>query len=336
MTDREIDMQKPTCHLPLFTLLALLLIATQTLAKPDVIAHRGASGYLPEHTLEAAIMAYVQGADFIEQDLVMSKDGHLIVLHDIHLETVTNVEEVFPDRHRQDNRYYALDFTLQELKKLHVHERQDAQGKQVFSGRFAGLSEFRIATFRQQIELIGQLNRQFDKQVGLYPEIKSPQWHRQQGVDISKAVLKVLREYQLDTPSSEVYLQCFDFDELKRIRNELNAKVKLVQLIAENSWAESTTDYDWLKTSQGLAEVAQIAQGIGPWIPQLVNPDTLQPSEILTSAKQLGLVIHPYTFRQDQLPKDMSRQQLLDLLFKQLKVDGVFTDFTDTVVDYLN
>ncbi|GAA0858379.1 glycerophosphodiester phosphodiesterase [Aliiglaciecola litoralis] len=305
------------------------------MAKPVVIAHRGASGYLPEHTLEAAILAYAQGADFIEQDIVLSKDHVPIVLHDIHLESVTNVESVFPNRHRADNRFYAIDFTLAELQQLQKHERTDPQGHQVYANRYQGLSPFKISTLEQHINLVMQLNRQFGKQVGWYPEIKSPAWHRQQGADISKVVLELLRKYQLDRADSNLFVQCFDFTETQRLRNELGAKVKLVQLIAENDWNESSTNYDRLKTIEGLKEIARVAQGIGPWLPQLFDLNTLQPTDLTKHAKQQGLLIHPYTFRVDQLPQGLNSQATLDILFEGLQVDGVFSDFTDVVVDYL-
>jgi glycerophosphoryl diester phosphodiesterase len=305
--------------------------------KPLIIAHRGAPGYLPEHTLESITLVYAQGADFIEQDLVVTKDSKLIVLHDIHLETVTNVEQVFPSRKREDGRYYVLDFTLAELKTLNVHERQDANGKQVFPNRYQGKGKgtFHIATFEEQIELIQQLNRQFNKTIGFYPEIKSPAWHREQGVDISQLVLAVLRKHKLDDPDKAVYLQCFDFSETQRLRNDLDAKVKLIQLIGENDWQESPTDYDFLKTPAGLKAIAKVAQGIGPWIPQLVDLKTLQPTAFVEQAHTAGLKVHPYTFRKDALPENINTQQTLQLLFKDLKVDGLFTDFTDTVVNYL-
>jgi glycerophosphoryl diester phosphodiesterase len=319
-------------------LLGLLMIAftSQVIAsKPLVIAHRGAPGYLPEHTLESVTLAYALGADFIEQDLVVTKDLKLIVLHDIHLETVTNVEQVFPIRKREDGRYYALDFTLTELKTLNVHERQDANGNQVFPNRYKGKGTFQIATFEEQIELIQQLNRQLNKNTGLYPEIKSPAWHKEQGVDISQLVMAVLRKHQLDDPNKAIYLQCFDFAETQRLRNDLNAKVKLIQLIAENDWLESPTDYDDLKTQAGLKAIAKVAQGVGPWIPQLVDLKTMQPTAFVDQAHIAGLKVHPYTFRKDALPENINTQQTLQLLFKDLKVDGLFTDFTDTVVTYL-
>lgn len=320
-----------------YYLLGLLMIVftSQVIAAtPLIIAHRGAPGYLPEHTLESIILAYSQGADFIEQDLVVTKDLKLVVLHDIHLETVTNVEQTFPQRKRADGRYYALDFTLAELKTLIVHERQDAQGKQVFPNRYQGKGTFRIATFEEQIELIQQLNRQFKKSTGFYPEIKSPAWHQKQGVDISKLVLSMLRKHGLDNADKEIYVQCFDFAETQRLRKELGAKVKLIQLIGENDWLESPTDYEVLKTPIGLKAIAKVAQGIGPWIPQLINLETMLPTNYIKQAHNAGLQVHPYTFRKDALPVNVNAQQMLQLLFDELKVDGLFTDFTDTVVNY--
>jgi glycerophosphoryl diester phosphodiesterase len=312
-----------------------LVVAAKPI-KPLVIAHRGAPGYLPEHTLESVTLAYAQGADFIEQDLVVTKDSKIVVLHDIHLETVTNVEQQFPSRKRQDGRYYALDFTLAELKTLIVHERQDAQGKQVFANRYRGTGAFRIATFEEQIELIQQLNRQLNKSTGFYPEIKSPAWHKEQGVDISQLVVAILRKHGLDDGNKNIYVQCFDFAETQRLRNDLGVKVKLVQLIGENDWLESPTDYDVLKTPAGLQAISKVAQGIGPWIPQLINLETLQPTAYVSQAHTAGLQVHPYTFRNDALPDNVDTQQTLQLLFEELKVDGLFTDFTDTVVNYLN
>ncbi|MFB1036265.1 MAG: glycerophosphodiester phosphodiesterase, partial [Sinobacterium sp.] len=312
-----------------YYLLGLLILAFTSkviAAKALVIAHRGASGYLPEHTLESVTLAYALGADFIEQDLVVTKDSKLIVLHDIHLETVTNVEQVFPSRKREDGRYYVLDFTLAELKTLNVHERQNAKGKQVFSNRYQGNGTFHIATFEEQIELIQQFNHQFNKTTGFYPEIKSPAWHKEQGVDISQLVLAVLRKYELDDADKAVFLQCFDFAETQRLRNVLNAKVKLIQLIGENDWLESPTNYNFLKTPEGLEAIAKVAQGIGPWIPQLVDLKSMQPTGFVKRARIAGLKVHPYTFRKDALPDNVDTQQTMQLLFEELKVDGLFTD----------
>lgn len=311
------------------------LFSITSFAKPTVIAHRGASGYLPEHTLEAFILAYSQGADFIEQDIVVSKDGIPVVLHDIHLQTVTNVESQFPHKARKDGQFYALDFTLAELKSLSVHERQNSQGQQVFPNRFKGQSTFKIATFEEQLILLEQLNRQFNKDVGIYPEIKSPKWHRDQGVDISEKVISMLRKYNWDDANKPIFIQCFDFNELSRLKNKLNVRAKLVQLIGENSWNESDTDYDYLKTPKGLTEIANIATGIGPWLPQLIDIPSQTQTALMAEAKKLGLKVHPYTFRKDQLPEGVTSTQALDLIFKVLKADGIFTDFTDVVVNYI-
>ena len=314
------------------------LVSFQSMAF-DVIAHRGASGYLPEHTLASTAMAYAQQPDYIEQDLVMTGDGHLVMLHDIHLETVTNVETVFPNRHREDGRYYALDFTLAELRSLNVHERTDAKGKQVYSNRYQGNGQFTVATFEEHISTILSLNATTGGSVGLYAEIKSPAWHREQGVDISKAVLNTLREHQLDDPKANIFIQCFDFSEIKRLREELGAEVKLIQLLAENSWNETPTNYDKLKTQEGIEELSRYVQGIGPWLGHVTRYEGGKPTTELTpwieTAKQQGLLIHPYTYRTDALPPGISADQLLMLIIKKWQFDGLFTDQVPPVKRFL-
>jgi glycerophosphoryl diester phosphodiesterase len=320
-----------TYAIPLFIGLTSLFSAVNALAKPIVIAHRGAPAYLPEHTLESTTLAHALTPDYIEQDLVLSKDGVPVVLHDIHLETVTDVEQKFPARKRKDNRWYAIDFTLAELRTLRVHERANSDGSQVFPNRYQGMGNFAISTFAEHITLIQNLNRSFNKNIGFYPEIKAPAFHRTEGQDISRIVLNVIREHGLDSADAKIYVQCFDFNETKRLRNELGAKVKLVQLLAENSWEESPTDYDKLKTQSGIREIASVAQGIGPWIPQLVTLEesALSFSQLATYAKENKLVIHPYTHRVDQLPTGITSDQLLSILFDQVGVDGIFSDFPD-------
>ena len=138
------------------TMLALMLagIAPAEEIKPIVIAHRGASGYLPEHTLPAKALAYGLGADFLEQDIVLTKDDVPVVLHDIYLDTVTDVARRFAGRQRADGRYYALDLTLAELKQLRVTERFNAKtGKPVYPQRFpAEQSEFHLATLEEELK----------------------------------------------------------------------------------------------------------------------------------------------------------------------------------------
>lgn len=323
--------------LPLYLIL-LHLCSTTVLAQPLVIAHRGASGYLPEHTSEALVMAYMQNADYIEQDLVLSKDGHLMVLHDIHIDTTTDVAQKFPHKKREDDRFYAIDFTLAELKTLTVFERRNLQQQQVYPNRFQADASFQIATLDEHIQLIQQLNRQLNKHTGWYIEIKAPQWHLEQGQDIAAALVTKLEKFQLNKPQAPVYVQCFDFKHSKRLRRELGLKTQLVQLIGENDWDESDTDYEYLKTPKALAEIASFADGIGPWIPQVLHLREGQyySTGYAEQAQKAGLAVHPYTFRSDALPDGIAETMLLDALFNKAGVDGVFTDFTDIVVNYIN
>lgn len=303
--------------------------------KPIVVAHRGASGYLPEHTLEAATLALKQGADYIEQDLVLSSDGHLLVLHDIHIETVTNVEDVFPNRRRADGRFYAIDFSLSEIKQLEVHERQNIDQQQVFPLRYSGNEIFRVASFEEHINLIARYNEQNNRSVGLYAEIKAPEWHLSQGVNIAEALVKALKKQNFNKPSANIYLQSFEPNSLQYLRQQLGTQFKLVQLIAENSWQESSADYEYLKTPEGLSFIASYADGIGPWMPQLYDFDTSFSMSLARDAKRHGLLIHPYTFRNDALPKGHTANDVLKIMFRDLEVDGIFTDHSDIVITWL-
>ncbi|MDH3275362.1 MAG: glycerophosphodiester phosphodiesterase [Gammaproteobacteria bacterium] len=307
-----------------------------------VIAHRGASGYLPEHTLPAKAMAYAQGAHFIEQDLVLSKDDHVVVLHDHHLDSVTNVHDVFPDRARADGRYYVIDFTLVELRELAVSERfklSDGEKTAVFEQRFPlEKSSFRIATFAEEIELIQGLNRSTGRAVGIYPEIKSPAFHRGEGKDISVAVLKVLKAYGYDEQQGSVFLQCFDASELQRIRDELfpsmNMTVPLVQLLGTGPAFRAAL------IPAGMKKVASYADGIGPSMQLIVEPDSvagkLKTTNLVQLAHDQGLVVHPYTFRRDLLPAYANDyDDLLEIFLDDIGVDGVFTDFPDLTVEYI-
>ncbi|MFT7259115.1 MAG: glycerophosphoryl diester phosphodiesterase [Glaciecola sp.] len=298
-----------------------------------VIAHRGASGYLPEHTLDAATLAFMQGAHYIEQDIVLTSDNIPIVLHDIHIETVTNVESIFPKRHRSDNRYYAIDFTWAEIQQLLVHEREDELGNRVYTGRYNGTDTFKVASFEQHIELITQLNNTFAKNVSFYSEIKAPEWHLSEGKDITAIVVNVMEKHGLTQPDANILIQCFYPETLKRLKNEFKVSIGLVQLIADNSWDESSADYDHMQTKQGLEEVAKYASGIGPWLPQTYNPESASGTALLYNAKALGLIIHPYTFRADDLTFDMDAETLLDLIQNKLKLDGIFTDHADVTLE---
>ena len=244
-----------------------------------MIAHRGASGYLPEHTLAAKALAYGLGADFLEQDIVATRDDKLIVLHDIHLDTVSDVAERFPGRARDDGRWYARDFDLAEIRTLRAFERVEP-----------------------------------DRLGAVFPD-RFP-----------------IRTGYFSIPTLED-LQCFDPEETRRLRAELDTELRIVQLIADNAWGESSADYDHLLSAEGLAGVAGYADAIGPWMNQLYRVGAGgQPEStgVVEAAHDAGLAVHPYTFRADALPPGFSDYPSMVRWFRDaLAVDGLFTDFTD-------
>ncbi|NHO87551.1 glycerophosphodiester phosphodiesterase [Pseudoteredinibacter isoporae] len=331
--------------------MALAASVDKSPSKALVIAHRGASGYLPEHSLAAKALAYGMGADYIEQDIVMSKDDALLVLHDPFLDRVTNVAEVFPGRARSDGRYYAIDFTLAEIKKLAMTEifgKKDGKAVQRYPNRFPmGSSSFQVSTLSEELELIQGLNKSTGKNIGIYPEIKAPALHRAAGKDISVAVLKELKKYGYVNQADKVFLQCFDANELERIDRELmpglEMNLKLVQLIAMTSWGEGMSqnalgleiepyNYDWMMAPGAAKKIAAYAEGIGPWFPMLLDRESGKANHMVSEAHAAGLQVHPYTFRADegQVPKQFkSFEEFVAYFIGQVKVDGVFTDFPD-------
>jgi len=305
--------------------------------RPLIIAHRGASGYLPEHTLAAKALAYGQGADYLEQDVVLSKDGVPVIFHDTHIDTTTDVAKKFPGRQRADGRFYALDFTLAELKQLDVSERFNPKtGKAAFPRRFpVGVGSFSVVTLEEEIQFIQQLNRSTGRNVGIYPELKAPAWHRKEGQDLAAAVLPILRRYGYDAKDSACFVQCFELAEIKRLRGELAWKGKLIMLLGGKGQGAGDTDFTYLQTDVGLADLAKIVDGIGPPISSVVNgksPAERKVTDLAVRAHKAGLLSHPYTLRADELPPCVTTvDELLRVLFDEAKVDGVFTDFPDLV-----
>ncbi|WP_368448220.1 glycerophosphodiester phosphodiesterase [Cobetia amphilecti] len=325
-----------------------------------VVAHRGASGYLPEHTLAAKAMAYAQGADFLEQDVVMSKDDQLVVLHDRFLDRVTNVAEVFPERARDDGRYYAIDFTLDELRKLSFSEGFTVKdGEQVadYPERFPlGKSHFGLHTLSEEIEMIQGLNHSTGRDVGLYVEIKAPWFHQSEGKQVSRAVLETLKQYGYVAHDDNAVVQVFDPNGLKRIHDtlqpELEMDLRLVQLMGETSWDMTFQpdadgklepyDYDWMYQEGGMQRIATYADGIGPWKPMVIEDsstrDDIKVTPMVEEAHAQGLIVMPYTFRLDEgrIPDWASDyDDMLRAFFIDAKVDGVFTDYPDRAVQWL-
>lgn len=319
--------------------LALLTGSVMSADTPIIIAHRGASAYLPEHTLPAKALAHAMGADFIEQDVVLSRDGVPIVLHDIHLEATTDVADRFADRCRDDGHYYAIDFSLEEIRGLRARERRGADGQPVFAGRFPDdTGRFSVPTLTDEIALIGGLNRSRGIEIGLYIEMKNTAFHWQEGQDLPAAVLQVLKDTGWDQRPGQVFLQSFEPMALRHLRDELKTTLPLIQLIGDNAWVpDGAVDFDHLRTDAGLDEIASYADGIGPWLMHLytgASPEGRpQVTDLARRAHDRDLLVHPYTFRADQLPSGIADfASLHRLFFVELGIDGVFTDFPDLSV----
>lgn len=320
---------------PIFHLLILSVFfgckpvkTSNKMDKKIVVAHRGASGYLPEHTMEAKAMAYAMQPDFIEQDLVLSKDNVPIVIHDIYLDDVTDVAEKFPTKKRDDGRFYVIDFTFNELQKLNVTERFDPKtGTQFYKNRFPkGKGNFKLHSLQQEIELIQGLNKSTQNNIGIYPEIKNPKFHHENGKDIAKITLKILSEYGYKTQKDKCIFQCFDAKELERVRKELQSDLFLVQLI------------EFEEETKNLKHFATYANGIGPWYKQILNKKVdgkWQFTSLVKDAHELGLQVHPYTFRADQLGEFSSFNEQLQTILIDANADGGFTDFPDKMKAFL-
>jgi glycerophosphoryl diester phosphodiesterase len=296
---------------------------------PIVIAHRGASGYLPEHTLAAKALAHGLGADYIEQDVVATRDSRLVVLHDLYLDDVTDVALKFPGRQRSDGRHYVIEFDWAELETLTVFERRAAgTARPKYSARFpADVGLFGIATLGEELQLIAGLNRSTGRTAGIYPEIKDPAWHRRHGIDLSKLVLAELRAFGYSRAEDTAFVQCFDAAELARVKTELECRLPLIQLVGPEP------EYSKLLTPSGLRSVSDYAYGIGPHYSQIVAAEEGKrphAAELARLAHQAGLRIHAYTFRRDDLPSYVkSLEELLELAFADIAVDGVFSDHPD-------
>lgn len=353
-----------------FKLTSLLLVTTTILGgcvmqtsgeiqQRIVIAHRGASGYLPEHTLESKALAVGMKADYVEQDLVMTKDNHLVVIHDHFLDGLTDVAQKFPTRHRKDGKYYVMDFTLSEIRSLNMTENfklENGKQVQVYPDRFPiWKSQFKIHTFEEELEFIQGLEKSTGRRIGIYPEIKAPWLHHQEGKDIALATLKVLKKYGYTHKNDPVYLQTFDFNELKRIKTklapQLGMDLKLIQLIAYTDWHETEEknqngkwvnyNYDWFFTPGAMREIAKYADGVGPAWYMLIDDKkstkgNLKYTPMVADIVSQKLELHPYTVRKDALPNYVTNtNELFEALFNHAGATGVFTDFPDLAVKFL-
>jgi glycerophosphoryl diester phosphodiesterase len=311
---------------------------------PIVIAHRGASGHRPEHTLEGYTLAVEMGADFIEPDLVSTKDGVLIARHENEMGGTTDVADRFPDRKRTKTvdgesitGWFSEDFTLAEIKTLRARERL-AFRNQAWNGYYA------IPTLQEVIELAKRRSAETGRTIGIYPETKHPSYFRSIGLALEPPLVKTLTDNGYTDANAPVFIQSFEVQNLKDLSKL--TKVRLVQLLEDGRGkpydfvvAGDRRSYGDLMTPEGLAAIASYASGIGPFkrsiVPLSVTRAMLPPTSLVADAHKAGLVVHPYTFRDE--PEFLAPDYGLDpvkeyLQFFRLGVDGVFSDFGDTAV----
>lgn len=334
---------------------------------PLIVAHRGASGYRPEHTLEAYDLAISQGADYIEPDLVATRDGVLVCRHEPMLSGTTDVAQrpEFADRKRtidfegtEITDYFASDFTLAELQSLRAVQAFPERD-QSFNG------QFKIPTLSQVIALAQARAKETGRSIGIYPEIKHPALHRETGLPLEEALTDMLTQFGWNDKGAPVFIQSFEADSLKRLRPM--TPLPLVQLVDGGEVDLSTgtvgdvIPYDWrlsgrndpyaaMLTPQGLKEVATYADVIAPWKRYFlktiarapVNADTHDSDcdivvdyAMIDAIKASGLKFHTWTLRNEPrrlaAPYDGDPLKEFEHLF-ELGIDGVFTDFPDTGV----
>ncbi len=288
-----------------------------------VIAHRGASGHRPEHTLEAYDLAIDMGADFVEPDLVATKDGVLVARHENEIGETTDVADRFPERRttksidgRQVTGWFTEDFTLAELKTLRARERLPFRSH-AYDGQFA------VPTLDEVLVLLDRRSRELGRTIGVYPETKHPSYFRSIGLPLEPRLVDVLKARGRIGREAAVFIQSFEAESLRVLRG-LTA-LKLVQLLDQG--ADTTSGH--------LAAIAQYADGVGVNTRLLLpaNPDrTLRgPTAVVAEAHRLGLVVHAWTLRSEPvfLSPSYERPEREYEHLAALGVDGIFTDFPD-------
>jgi glycerophosphoryl diester phosphodiesterase len=325
----------------------LLLFTFSPLAAQEklVIAQGGAAGYLMEHTLPSVTLAVAMKADIIKMDLVLSKDNEVIVFGSPFLETATDVAEIFPERSRQDGQYYALDFSLDEIRQLTLRDP---------AGRFPADLHPRltIPTFEEELSLIRSLETSLDQNIRIAVEIKQPWLHRKEERDISVPVLTILRKYGYTGQADNIFLLSYDAAELERIAKTLlpekQMSIKLVQLIESNEGRETMTkewgewasyNYDWMFSNTGLRSLAGSIAAIGLPKEMLVDSQgQLKLDTFVKNAHLLGTMIFTFPVQKDaltRLPFVDSFEEELDFFYFTVGVDGVITDFCGDAAEYL-
>jgi glycerophosphoryl diester phosphodiesterase len=321
-----------------------------------IVGHRGASGYRPEHTLASYELAARMGADYIEPDLVTTKDHVLVARHEPEIGGTTDVAARPEFAARKKTKlldgvavtgWFTEDFTLAELKTLRAKERIPAirQHNTVFDGHY------QIPTFQEVIDLSRRLSRELGRPIGIYPETKHPTYFQQQGLALEPELVKTLNRNGLNHPDAKVFVQSFEVSNLKALHNQL--RVPLVQLTSSSGApydfvvSGDKRTYADIVSAAGLREVATYAQGLGPSKDQVIPLDATgklgQPTALIANAHRAGLVVHPYTFRVENnfLPAEYDSSAVASdsgnlfgeiAAYRKAGIDGLFTDNTDIAV----
>jgi glycerophosphoryl diester phosphodiesterase len=327
--------------------------------KVIIIGHRGAAGYRPEHTLASYELAARMGADYIEPDLVSTKDHVLVARHEPNITDTTDVADhpEFADRKTTkiidggapQTGWFTDDFTLAELKTLRAKERLPLvrQRNTIYNGHY------QVPTFQEVIDLSKQLSRELARPIGIYPETKHPTYFRSEGLPLEELLVQTLNRNGLNRPGAKVFVQSFEVNNLKALNKVL--RVPIVQLLDAPTLKPadgSGKTYGEIATAAGLKEVATYADGVGPSkdyiIPRDASAHSLPPTTFIDDAHAAGLVVHPYTFRNENQflpaedrvgdPADPNFPNLYGNAFAEDKrffaagVDGIFTDNSDTGV----
>jgi glycerophosphoryl diester phosphodiesterase len=321
-----------------------------------IVGHRGASGYRPEHTLASYELAARMGADYIEPDLVITKDGVLVARHEPEIGGTTDVANhpEFADRKKTKSLdgiavtgWFTEDFTLAELKTLRAKERipDVRQHNTIYDGKY------QVPTFQEVVDLSKRLSRELHRQIGIYPETKHPTYFRKQGLALEPRLVDILNRNGLNRPGAKVFVQSFEVTNLIELHRKL--RVPLVQLTSATGAPFDFVDsgdprtYKDITSAAGLREVSKYADGLGPDKNQVIPRDSAgfltTPTTLVRDAHRAGLDVHPYTFRAENqfLPADFRSSavpyQYGDLFaeietFRATGIDGLFTDNPDVAV----
>ena len=325
-------------------LLGTLLIPLQSSAKL-VIADGGASGYLMENNLPATTLAVAMEADIIKMNLVLTGDGEVLVFSSPFLEYGSNVAEVFPEKIREDQHYYVLDFTIEDIRQLTLTDPKHRFPADLHP-------RFEITTLQEQLALLRSLEKSLNRSITIAVELVKPWLHRKEKRDLTTAVLTILQQYGYTGQNADTYLLSYEVDELQRIKKELlpqkEMTLKLVQLVdtadgQENmveEWGEyHSYNYDWIFSNTGLHALARSVTAIA--IPKYMLVDAqkkLLLENFVTNAQKLDTMIFTFPVQQDdtsRLPFTLNPEEELEFLYFTVGVDGIFTDFCKDASEFL-